>query len=86
MMFVCHILFSASCQLNHDERNRDTDVQLLLYFPIRGTRQVYKACSLNFCHLSILGMSQACFVLYGLYGSQLDRENMKMCLLFVKCL
>ena len=30
LTFVCHILLSASCRLNHEERNRDTDVQLLL--------------------------------------------------------
>lgn len=30
LTFVCPILRSASCQLNHEERNRDTDVQLLL--------------------------------------------------------
>lgn len=29
LTFVCHILLSASCRLNHEERNRDTDVQLL---------------------------------------------------------
>ena len=50
MMFVRHILFSTSCPLNHDERNRDTDVQLLLEFPIGGHVK-YTACFIKLLSL-----------------------------------